>query len=429
MNLKKQAKKIRDIGISNSPGGQDSRLIHANPEEEAILALLGGSGRIDPVTGLRHYDAGGLRGDSNAGNASGGYGGGSGGSGGGSGDNTGSYAGIGAKIGSVFGPVGTVAGAGIGGLIGYSSGNSGGIYGPNEMGNTRTSNNNGESGQGGSGGGNNVINGYTTGGTSSSSGSNSSSNSTFPSVYTDPVTGRLLYNAQLGSNSSNSSLSDQQLLDSLMGTNVASQNINQDVTALQSARAQAASAGGDTSWYDSELARLNGIGSSNSATNNPLLAYTDSGLSETNANNVLDNTVANQMALGQNQNAKRGLLNSTMQDATRASLGLSTAQGKIANKATAQATAYQNKLNLMSFLKNSQQQDNTLANQGNQTALELANQENQRNIANTSVSNQNSLAAQNLNYLNGLRNDNNTNAWMSALGNAAGSINWSSLFG
>ena len=73
MNLYQQANKVRNAGARYAPG--DTELIHATPEEKAILKLLGGSGRIDPVTGLPHFDAGGLRGDRSAGEASGGYGG------------------------------------------------------------------------------------------------------------------------------------------------------------------------------------------------------------------------------------------------------------------------------------------------------------------------------------------------------------------
>ena len=58
MNLYQQANRVRNAGALNAPG--DTELIHATPEERAILKLLGGSGRIDPVTGLPHYDAGGL---------------------------------------------------------------------------------------------------------------------------------------------------------------------------------------------------------------------------------------------------------------------------------------------------------------------------------------------------------------------------------
>ena len=51
----------------------------------------------------------------------------------------------------------------------------------------------------------------------------------FPSVYTDPVTGRLLYQSQGVGNTSNQSYSDQLLLDQLMGTSVAGQNIDQQI--------------------------------------------------------------------------------------------------------------------------------------------------------------------------------------------------------
>lgn len=47
---------IRKIGAANSLNGQDTRLAHVNPREEAMLRANGGSGRIDPITGLPHYE-------------------------------------------------------------------------------------------------------------------------------------------------------------------------------------------------------------------------------------------------------------------------------------------------------------------------------------------------------------------------------------
>jgi hypothetical protein len=83
MDFKSYSKKIRAAGARNVPG--DTRLLHATPREEAILKLLGGSGEIDPDTGLPHYrevDSGGggdgnESGSQNTGNEGrGGYGGG-----------------------------------------------------------------------------------------------------------------------------------------------------------------------------------------------------------------------------------------------------------------------------------------------------------------------------------------------------------------
>jgi len=57
MSLKTQAKTLQTIGYRNS--GQDSMLAHITPKEAGLLKMFGGSGRIDPLTGLRHFDMGG----------------------------------------------------------------------------------------------------------------------------------------------------------------------------------------------------------------------------------------------------------------------------------------------------------------------------------------------------------------------------------
>jgi hypothetical protein len=71
--LKDAAAAIQQLGARNSIGGQDTILAHINAPEAMTLKRMGGSGRIDPETGAMHFDAGGLRGDAHAGNASGGY--------------------------------------------------------------------------------------------------------------------------------------------------------------------------------------------------------------------------------------------------------------------------------------------------------------------------------------------------------------------
>lgn len=73
MNLKKQAKQIQRVGYKNS--GQDSMLAHISPMEAMMLKAHGGSGRIDPRTGLPHFDdfGGGDSGE-NYGNEGGNYG-------------------------------------------------------------------------------------------------------------------------------------------------------------------------------------------------------------------------------------------------------------------------------------------------------------------------------------------------------------------
>ena len=60
------AQSLRTIGAKNSYGGQDTILAHITPWEAAALKHMGGSGRLDPVTGLPHFDAGGRRGDADS---------------------------------------------------------------------------------------------------------------------------------------------------------------------------------------------------------------------------------------------------------------------------------------------------------------------------------------------------------------------------
>lgn len=79
MGLKQDAERVKQAGSRYG----DTILAHITRKEAALLKAMGGSGRRDPKTGLPHFDAGGLRGDEHAGNASGGYGGGGSGSSGG----------------------------------------------------------------------------------------------------------------------------------------------------------------------------------------------------------------------------------------------------------------------------------------------------------------------------------------------------------
>lgn len=54
--LAELAQVLRAIGEQNSAGGQDTILAHINPAEAATLKAMGGSGRIDPITGALHFD-------------------------------------------------------------------------------------------------------------------------------------------------------------------------------------------------------------------------------------------------------------------------------------------------------------------------------------------------------------------------------------
>ena len=144
---------------------------------------------------------------------------------------------------------------------------------------------------------------------------------------------------------------------------------------------------------------LGSTGSSNKSTQmytdpvtGQLLPYLDAGLNERVANENLDNTIANQLRAQDDLNARRGMGMSTMQDASRASLGLSTAQTRNANRLTAQEIQAQ------------------------------------RDLAAQTAAKQDALAQANLRYLQGVQDDKNRNAWISAAGDVAGSIDWDSLF-
>lgn len=252
----------------------------------------------------------------------------------------------------------------------------------------------------------------------------------YPSVYTDPVTGRLLYQSQSVGGTSNLSYADQQLLDQLMGTNVASQNVQQQMGVLKDTIKRLKASGADTSYYEQELARLQGLGTQGVSANNPLLQAVNSGASLQAANQLLENTVANQLRSGEETAARRGLgtLGSPMNDQLRASLGLSTAQARTQNQANAEREALSKRMNIMSFLKNSQNQDFTQEMGRTGIGMTLGDWENQRKIAEIAQANQNAQFGQNLNYLQGLQSDANRNAWLSTIGDVAGSIDWGSFF-
>ena len=65
VSLKKDAERVRSAGI-----GGDTILAHINPEEVALLKSMGGSGRINPRTGLPMFDEGESRGDPEGGSSS-----------------------------------------------------------------------------------------------------------------------------------------------------------------------------------------------------------------------------------------------------------------------------------------------------------------------------------------------------------------------
>jgi hypothetical protein len=47
---------VQAAGAANSKGGQDTILAHINPQEADLLKSMGGSGRVDPVTGGVHFE-------------------------------------------------------------------------------------------------------------------------------------------------------------------------------------------------------------------------------------------------------------------------------------------------------------------------------------------------------------------------------------
>ncbi len=64
---KQYAEVVRKLGAKNVKG--DTELVHVTRAEKAELKDRGGSGRIDPTTGLAHFDAGGQRSKDNPGQA------------------------------------------------------------------------------------------------------------------------------------------------------------------------------------------------------------------------------------------------------------------------------------------------------------------------------------------------------------------------
>jgi hypothetical protein len=88
-NLRAMASQVRKANKKNAPG--DTILAAITPAEAALLKAKGGSGRIDPKTGAKHFDAGGQRGGDGGGFNSGMGGGGGEGGGGGGGGNNGNY--------------------------------------------------------------------------------------------------------------------------------------------------------------------------------------------------------------------------------------------------------------------------------------------------------------------------------------------------
>lgn len=52
--LKQAAKKIKKAGQAEAPS--DSILAHITPEEAMMLKAMGGSGQVDPKTGLPHFE-------------------------------------------------------------------------------------------------------------------------------------------------------------------------------------------------------------------------------------------------------------------------------------------------------------------------------------------------------------------------------------
>jgi hypothetical protein len=104
-------KKLADLGIN-----QDKIIAQITPHEAAVLKSLGGSGRVNPRTGLLSFDDGGGGGDGGGGDGGGGDGGGGEGGGGegGGGEGGGGEAGGGEGAGGEAGGAGDAGGEGAG---------------------------------------------------------------------------------------------------------------------------------------------------------------------------------------------------------------------------------------------------------------------------------------------------------------------------
>jgi hypothetical protein len=242
-------------------------------------------------------------------------------------------------------------------------------------------------------------------------------------VYQDPITGRILYQSQSVGNLTNQSYADQQMLDQIMGTNVSSQNINQQVKQLEDYMDLLESQGADTTYYEGERQRLLGLGQQKVDPNNPLLSYINSGLNENVMNRTTEDTVNAQLKAMEDAQARRGIgvLGSPMTDQLRASLGLSTAAARNKNKMDAQDQAFKNRMGLMSALKASQQQDYGQDMGRTATGLTMGDWENQRKIAEISQKNTNKQ------YEDMLDAKKSGDIW-GAVGQIGGSIDWGSIF-
>lgn len=126
MNVKKAAGLLSNMGR-----GGDTLLAHINPREAALLKAAGGSGAINPKTGLLEFDDdGGDGGD--GGDGDGGDGGDSGRGDGGIGGGLGGFGGFGLGGSGGLGGIGSVGGfgnPGFGGISGFGSGFGNGIGG------------------------------------------------------------------------------------------------------------------------------------------------------------------------------------------------------------------------------------------------------------------------------------------------------------
>ena len=478
MNLYQQANKVQNAGSNNS--FSDKILAHITPEEAAILKMLGGSGRIDPVTGLPHFDVGnaeggadgnGYGGGDEGGSESGGGGWGSGrtsdtgtsndrshdvGSSSGNRENdvspnmrsygavdpnavdAGTAYGIDAgdrvhgwkafKTGMTIGAPAGLAGKIAGGLAGLAVGSAGSPAANGGGWGTNGNNNNGskESAKGDGSWGVNYSSGW--GGNVMASSTPATTPATTTTTSTPTTTAVPLNAAQ--SNLWGNTSTVMPTTNQVSNTTDSSSSLFPDIyTDPVTGRILSNST---NEWQSNQqlldqimgthLAETNGVAMANPSSN-PLLQQINSGLAERVGNDTIDNTVANTMKANDNLMARRGMgmLASPLQDQVRSSLGLSTAQARNANRLAAQDADWKKQGDLLSFLKSGQTADTA-------SALGLADLENQRKIAEITAAQQEKLANQNFSYLQGVQNDNNNNAWISTAGNLLGSIDWGSLF-
>lgn len=211
------------------------------------------------------------------------------------------------------------------------------------------------------------------------------SKTSYPSYYTDPITGRVVYSSRLTGGTGNESYTNQRILDALMGTNTASANLAQDIASTEAWIAEVQKAGGDVSPYLSELNRMKQLQmQQGTPVSSPLLDYVNSGMRERVQNEQIDTSMRNSLLASEEAAARRGMgsLGNPMQDAIRSQLGLQGQQAKSSAALASQQQAMADRLNLMNFLKSAEGQTASQNMQRTQIPMTFAEwQERQKEAA------------------------------------------------